>query len=47
VQTADDWNRTYYGKAVLPPDIVMKQSVHNRQADDLLKMVREAASKKR
>jgi lipid-binding SYLF domain-containing protein len=43
VKTADDWNRTYYGKPVLPPDILLKRSVHNRQADDLLKIVRQAA----
>jgi lipid-binding SYLF domain-containing protein len=43
VKTADDWNQTYYGKPVLPPDILIKQSVHNRQADDLLKIVRRAA----
>jgi len=43
VKTADDWNRGYYGKPVLPPDILLTQSVHNRQADDLLKMVAGAA----
>jgi lipid-binding SYLF domain-containing protein len=43
VKTADDWNRSYYGKPVLPPDILLTQSVHNRQADDLLKMVAGAA----
>lgn len=43
VKTADDWNQTYYGKPVLPPDILIKKSVHNRQADDLLKILRQAA----
>jgi lipid-binding SYLF domain-containing protein len=43
VKTADDWNRAYYGKSVLPPDILLTQSVHSRQSDDLLKMVAGAA----
>ncbi len=47
VQTADDWNRAYYGKSVLPPDILLKNAVHNRQADDLLKMISEAAGRQR
>jgi lipid-binding SYLF domain-containing protein len=46
VKTADDWNRAYYGKPVLPPDILLRQSVHSRQADDLLKMAAKAAQPK-
>lgn len=46
VSTTDDWNRGYYKQAVFPPDILIKHSVHNAQADKLLKQVTDAAKRK-
>ena len=43
VKAADDWNRDYYGKLVIPADILLTNSVHNPQADDLLKLISNAA----
>jgi lipid-binding SYLF domain-containing protein len=36
VKTSDDWNDAYYGKKVLPPDILVRASAHNMGADKLL-----------
>jgi lipid-binding SYLF domain-containing protein len=33
---ANTWNEDYYGRGVLPPDILLRASVHNGQADALL-----------
>ena len=46
VTASDDWNASFYGKQVLPPDILVRQSVHNKAADKLLAQVTAAASKK-
>ena len=46
VAPANDWNDAYYGKKVLPPDILIRQSVHNKQADPLLAQVSKATKKK-
>ncbi len=46
VTPSDDWNASFYGKKVLPPDILVRTSVHNPAADNLLAQVSAAASKK-
>ncbi len=46
VTASDDWNASFYGKKVLPPDILVRTSVHNAAADNLLAQVRAAATKK-
>jgi len=46
VTASDDWNASFYGKKVLPPDILVRASVHNKAADKLLAQVTAAASKK-
>src|ERR1700682_4299941 len=43
--TADAWNRLYYGRAVSPPDILIRVSVHNKQANELINVVAAAAKK--
>lgn len=46
VKTNDDWNAAYYGKKALAPDILVRASVHNKQADKLLADVAAATKKK-
>ncbi len=46
VTASDDWNASFYGKNVLPPDILVRVSVHNDAADKLLAQVSAAANKK-
>lgn len=46
VTAADDWNQAYYGKKVLPPDILVRMSVSNKSADRLLAAVTSATAKK-
>jgi lipid-binding SYLF domain-containing protein len=46
VAASDDWNASFYGKNVLPPDILVRASVHNDAADKLLAQVSAAANKK-
>ena len=46
VTASDDWNASFYGKKVLPPDILVRASVQNAAADKLLAQVAAAASKK-
>ena len=46
VTASDDWNASFYGKNVLPPDILVRASVHNVAADKLLAQVSAAANKK-
>ncbi len=46
VTASDDWNASFYGKKVLPPDILVRASVHNNAADKLLAQVSAAAAKK-
>ena len=46
VTAADDWNQAYYGKKVLPPDILVRGTVHNKGADQLLSRVTAATAKK-
>ena len=47
IAVADNWNRNYYGSGVLPPDILLKQTVHNPQADRLAAELSRAASRQR
>ena len=44
IDVADNWNRTYYGMAVLPPDILLRGTAHNPQGDQLAAEVSRAAS---
>jgi lipid-binding SYLF domain-containing protein len=46
VTAADDWNQAYYGKKVLPPDILVRGGVSNKGADKLLSQVAAATNKK-
>jgi len=46
VTAADDWNQAYYGKKVLPPDILVRGSVSNKGADKLLSEVTAATARK-
>jgi lipid-binding SYLF domain-containing protein len=46
VTAADDWNQAYYGKKVLPPDILVRGGVTNKGADKLLSQVTAATGKK-
>jgi lipid-binding SYLF domain-containing protein len=41
-----DWNKAYYGKSVLAPDVLVKGSAQSKQADKLLAAVTAAAGKK-
>jgi lipid-binding SYLF domain-containing protein len=45
IGVSDDWNREYYGKPVLPPDILVRANVHNAHANRLLAELRRASSK--
>jgi len=36
IKPANDWNSAYYGKDVLPPQILIQGQVHNKQADKLI-----------
>jgi lipid-binding SYLF domain-containing protein len=42
VAPSDQWNQIYYGKPVHAPDILVRMSVHNKQANELLNMVTAA-----
>ena len=44
VDVADNWNRAYYGTAVLPPDILLRATAHNAQADRFAAELSRAAS---
>ncbi len=46
VTASDDWNASFYGKKVLPPDILVRMSARNKSADKLLAQVAAAANKK-
>jgi lipid-binding SYLF domain-containing protein len=45
VTTNDDWNAAFFGKKVLPPDILVRASVNNKGADKLIAAVAKAAAK--
>jgi lipid-binding SYLF domain-containing protein len=42
IKTSDDWNKAYYGKAIRPTDIFIKQVVKNPAADELRRVVTRA-----
>ena len=42
MSTNDDWNKAYYGKPVLPADILIKGAASNKGADKLLADVAKA-----
>ncbi len=42
ISVSNEWNSAYYGKSVLPPDILVRGSVHNKQADPLLAEIAKA-----
>ena len=46
VETRDKWNSAYYGKKILPRDIIVLGDAKNPQAEKLLKMITEASSTK-
>lgn len=41
----DDWNKAYYGKPVLAPDVIVRGSAHNKQADKALGDISSKAGK--
>jgi len=45
VHVSEDWNTAYYGKKVLPPDILIKGAAVNKAADPLLMEVAKASKK--
>ena len=45
IAPANDWNNTYFGKDVLPPDILIRMTARNKQADPLLAQVTKASKK--
>jgi lipid-binding SYLF domain-containing protein len=42
---ADDWNQAYYGKKVLPPDVLIRGDAKSAQADKLRAEIAKAAGK--
>jgi SH3 domain-containing YSC84-like protein 1 len=45
VTANDDWNAAFFGKKVLPPDILVRANVSNKGADKLIAAVAKAATK--
>ncbi len=45
ISTADAWNRAYYGQKVHAPDILVRMTVRNKQANELLNIIAAAAKK--
>jgi len=44
ISVANNWNESYYGRGVLPPDILLRASAHNIQADRLAAAIMRASS---
>ena len=44
ISVANAWNESYYGRGVLPPDILLRASVPNMQADRLAAALSRATS---
>ena len=44
INVAEGWNRHYYGRPVQPPDILVRATAHNPQADGLLAALSHATS---
>jgi lipid-binding SYLF domain-containing protein len=45
VTSADEWNQAFFGKRVLPPDILVRGTATSTQADRLLAAVTKATAK--
>ena len=45
IKIRNGWNEAYYGKSVLPTDILISRNVSNPQADRLRRAVKKAAGK--
>jgi len=46
ISTSDAWNRAYYGQNVHAPDILVRMSVRNKQASELLNVLTAASKSK-
>ncbi len=46
ISTSDAWNRAYYGQTVHAPDILVRMSVRNKQAGELLNLLTAASKNK-
>ena len=46
IAVANGWNEGYYGRGVLPPDILVRASVHNSQAERLAAELSRATSQR-
>jgi lipid-binding SYLF domain-containing protein len=46
ISTADNWNKAYYGRDIHAPDILIRASAHNPQADSLAAALNRASSAK-
>jgi len=46
ITLADNWNNAYYGRSVLPTDILVRATVHNPQADRLATALNRATNVK-
>ena len=46
ISVANTWNESYYGRGVLPPDILLRASVHNMQADRLAAALSRATNQR-
>ena len=46
ISTSDAWNRAYYGQNVHAPDILVRMSVRNKQAGELLNLLTAASKSK-
>ena len=45
VNVSDEWNKVYYGKSTNAADILLRKSVQNKQASELLNVVATAAKR--
>jgi SH3 domain-containing YSC84-like protein 1 len=45
ITASNDWNNAYYGKTVLPPDVLVRGTVQSKQAARILADVTKAGSK--
>src|SRR5437764_12834408 len=46
ISVANTWNESYYGRGVLPPDILLRASVHNVQSDRLAAALSRATTQR-
>ena len=47
IDVAENWNRSYYGMPVLPPDILVRATAHNEQGDRLAAELGRASARQR